>query len=178
MIWLQDDSSVSLPQSLKFHLILSKQCFNSALSVKSKQPFTEGYIAVILPKFEESKSITENLLSREEFESVVSKRTVAQSQPSWWELPVYAWSQNCSATPTRLGEDWGRYPGKWHLTCGHFKETIAYNASCALWLCAYTLFFIVSEINESFKKHSVFKFCFVFFPIWKMRKWGKACQIT
>lgn len=46
------------------------------------KPSTEGYIAVILPKFEESKSITENLLSREEFESVVSKRSVAQSQPS------------------------------------------------------------------------------------------------
>lgn len=48
-----------------------------------EKPSTEGYIAVILPKFEESKSITENLLSREEFESVVSKRTAAQSQPSW-----------------------------------------------------------------------------------------------
>ncbi|AWP21779.1 putative protein Simiate [Scophthalmus maximus] len=47
-----------------------------------ERPSTEGYIAVILPKFEESKSITENLLSREEFESVVSKRNVAESQPS------------------------------------------------------------------------------------------------
>eukprot|EP00064_Thunnus_orientalis_P014062 superscaffoldBa00002393_g14103 len=47
-----------------------------------EKPSTEGYIAVILPKFEESKSITENLLSREEFESVVSKRSATQSQPS------------------------------------------------------------------------------------------------
>ncbi|XP_042292590.1 protein Abitram [Thunnus maccoyii] len=47
-----------------------------------EKPSTEGYIAVILPKFEESKSITENLLSREEFESVISKRSAAQSQPS------------------------------------------------------------------------------------------------
>ncbi|XP_071355821.1 protein Abitram [Trachinotus anak] len=47
-----------------------------------EKPFTEGYIAVILPKFEESKSITENLLSREEFESIVSKRNIAESQPS------------------------------------------------------------------------------------------------
>ncbi|XP_071382645.1 protein Abitram [Centroberyx affinis] len=46
-----------------------------------EKPSTEGYIAVILPKFEESKSITENLLSREEFESVVSKRDAAQPQP-------------------------------------------------------------------------------------------------
>ncbi|XP_044028380.1 protein Abitram isoform X3 [Siniperca chuatsi] len=57
--------------------LLLEKCF-----VKSEQPSTEGYIAVILPKFEESKSITENLLSREEFESVVSKRTVGQSQPT------------------------------------------------------------------------------------------------
>ncbi|XP_030597264.1 protein Abitram [Archocentrus centrarchus] len=47
-----------------------------------EKPSTEGYIAVILPKFEESKSITENLLSREEFENVVSRRSSAQSQPS------------------------------------------------------------------------------------------------
>ncbi|KAM8767735.1 protein Abitram [Acanthopagrus latus] len=47
-----------------------------------EKPSTDGYIAVILPKFEESKSITENLLSREEFESVVAKRRVDQSQPS------------------------------------------------------------------------------------------------
>ncbi|XP_029370490.1 protein Abitram [Echeneis naucrates] len=47
-----------------------------------EKPFTEGYIAVILPKFEESKSITENLLSRQEFEAIVSKRNTASSQPS------------------------------------------------------------------------------------------------
>ncbi|KAM6899358.1 protein Abitram [Xenentodon cancila] len=39
-----------------------------------EKPSTEGYIAVILPKFEESKSITESLLSREAFEKVVSNR--------------------------------------------------------------------------------------------------------
>lgn len=54
---------------------------NSTLSVKCEQPSTEGYIAVILPKFEESKSITENLLSREEFEGVLTKRAIS-SQPS------------------------------------------------------------------------------------------------
>lgn len=50
-------------------------------SVKRAQPSTDGYIAVILPKFEESKSITENLLSREEFEKVLAKRATS-SQPS------------------------------------------------------------------------------------------------
>lgn len=47
-----------------------------------RQPSTDGYIAVILPKFEESKSITESLLSREDFEKVVSKRAAEQSQPT------------------------------------------------------------------------------------------------
>ncbi|XP_018587435.1 protein Abitram isoform X2 [Scleropages formosus] len=39
-----------------------------------EKPSTEGYIAIILPKFEESKSITEGLLTRTEYEDVVSKR--------------------------------------------------------------------------------------------------------
>lgn len=45
------------------------------------QPSTEGYIAVILPKFEESKSVTEGLLTREQFEEVLSERT-NQQEPS------------------------------------------------------------------------------------------------
>uniref|UniRef100_A0A4W5N573 Protein Abitram n=1 Tax=Hucho hucho TaxID=62062 RepID=A0A4W5N573_9TELE len=44
------------------------------------KPSTEGYIAVILPKIEESKTVTNGLLSREEYESVVSKRT-SSTQP-------------------------------------------------------------------------------------------------
>ncbi|KAM9206959.1 protein Abitram isoform 1-T1 [Dugong dugon] len=38
------------------------------------QPSTEGYIAVVLPKFEESKNITEGLLTQEQYEEVVGKR--------------------------------------------------------------------------------------------------------
>lgn len=83
------------------------------LSVKPEQPSTEGYIAVILPKFEESKSITEQLLTREQFESIVSKRSAEQSQPSW-QISLFSFysSQNCSGkvslstASTRLGEDW------------------------------------------------------------------------
>lgn len=62
-------------------LFVCVQLNDSSSCVGILQPFTEGYIAVILPKFEESKSITENLLSREEFEKVVLKRS--ESQPSW-----------------------------------------------------------------------------------------------
>ncbi|XP_053099856.1 protein Abitram isoform X2 [Hemicordylus capensis] len=39
-----------------------------------EKPFTEGYIAVVLPKFEESKSISQGLLTRKEYEEVLSKR--------------------------------------------------------------------------------------------------------
>uniref|UniRef100_A0A3B4BI16 Protein Simiate n=1 Tax=Periophthalmus magnuspinnatus TaxID=409849 RepID=A0A3B4BI16_9GOBI len=52
------------------------------LTILAIIPFTEGYIAVILPKLEESKSITENLLTRDEFEKVVAKRNIFPSQPS------------------------------------------------------------------------------------------------
>ena len=52
-------------------------------ALESYQPSTDGYIAVILPKFEESKLVAENLLSREDFEAVVSKRAAdVQAQPS------------------------------------------------------------------------------------------------
>lgn len=64
------------------NLIKRNACNVIIVLHQSEQPSTEGYIAVILPKFEESKSITENLLSREEFESIVAKRTVDQSQPT------------------------------------------------------------------------------------------------
>ncbi|KAJ8403149.1 hypothetical protein AAFF_G00360650 [Aldrovandia affinis] len=46
-----------------------------------EKPSTEGYIAVILPKFEESKSITEGLLSRAEYEDVVLKRAGVNVEP-------------------------------------------------------------------------------------------------
>ncbi|KAG5842650.1 protein Abitram [Anguilla rostrata] len=46
-----------------------------------EKPSTEGYIAVILPKFEESKSITEGLLTRAEYEDVLLKRTGESKEP-------------------------------------------------------------------------------------------------
>ncbi|KAG8572041.1 hypothetical protein GDO81_011891 [Engystomops pustulosus] len=39
------------------------------------EPSTEGYIAVVLPKFEESKTVTEGLLSQTQYEEVLLKRT-------------------------------------------------------------------------------------------------------
>ncbi|KAM4705843.1 protein Abitram [Rhinophrynus dorsalis] len=44
-----------------------------------EKPSTEGYIAVVLPKFEESKTITEGLLSQKEYEEFVLNRTSVKS---------------------------------------------------------------------------------------------------
>ncbi|KAM6454326.1 protein Abitram [Liasis olivaceus] len=43
-------------------------------SLLQEKPSTEGYIAVVLPKFEESKKVTQGLLTREEYEECLSKR--------------------------------------------------------------------------------------------------------
>ncbi|XP_042362981.1 protein Abitram, partial [Plectropomus leopardus] len=77
-----DETEYTIYSCIRGRLLEVNESILETPSLLLEKPSTEGYIAVILPKFEESKSITENLLSREEFESVVSKRTVAQSQPS------------------------------------------------------------------------------------------------
>ncbi|XP_053570559.1 protein Abitram [Bombina bombina] len=43
-----------------------------------EKPSTEGYIAVVLPKFQESKTITDGLLSQKEYEEMLLKRTSLQ----------------------------------------------------------------------------------------------------
>ena len=55
--------------------------FHKPSSLQEK-PSTEGYIAVVLPKFEESKSITEGLLTQKEYEEVVVKRLKATTAAS------------------------------------------------------------------------------------------------
>uniref|UniRef100_A0A8C5WCN3 Protein Abitram n=1 Tax=Leptobrachium leishanense TaxID=445787 RepID=A0A8C5WCN3_9ANUR len=47
-----------------------------------EKPSTEGYIAVILPKFEESKTVTDGLLSQKEYEEIVLRRTNATPDTS------------------------------------------------------------------------------------------------
>ncbi|MGH0132744.1 UNVERIFIED_CONTAM: hypothetical protein FKN15_062269 [Acipenser sinensis] len=44
-------------------------------SLLQEKPSTEGYIAVVLPKFEESKSVTQGLLTQTEYEDILSKRS-------------------------------------------------------------------------------------------------------
>ncbi|KPP74070.1 protein FAM206A-like, partial [Scleropages formosus] len=61
-------------KSISYQISSACSRLENKVSGKSKRPSTEGYIAIILPKFEESKSITEGLLTRTEYEDVVSKR--------------------------------------------------------------------------------------------------------
>ncbi|XP_068558613.1 protein Abitram [Cebidichthys violaceus] len=77
-----DETEYTIYSCIRGRLLEVNESILETPTLLLEKPSTEGYIAVILPKFEESKSITENLLSREEFESVVSKRAVAQSPPS------------------------------------------------------------------------------------------------
>uniref|UniRef100_A0A8D0CDG7 Protein Abitram n=1 Tax=Salvator merianae TaxID=96440 RepID=A0A8D0CDG7_SALMN len=48
-------------------------------SLLQEKPFTEGYIAVVLPKFEESKSVTQGLMTRKEYEDFLTKRSNSTS---------------------------------------------------------------------------------------------------
>eukprot|EP00070_Physeter_catodon_P031223 XP_028338117.1 protein Simiate-like [Physeter catodon] len=51
-------------------------------SILQEKPSTEGYSAVVLPKFEESKSITEGLLTQKQYDDVVVKRINATTATS------------------------------------------------------------------------------------------------
>ncbi|XP_069867395.1 protein Abitram isoform X1 [Dipodomys merriami] len=51
-------------------------------SILQEKPSTEGYIAVVLPKFEESKSITEGLLTQKQYDEIVGKRMDATTATS------------------------------------------------------------------------------------------------
>ncbi|XP_028673961.1 protein Abitram [Erpetoichthys calabaricus] len=47
-----------------------------------EKPSTEGYIAVVLPKFEESKSVTQGLLTQAEYDDILSQRRRMSSPES------------------------------------------------------------------------------------------------
>ncbi|XP_069769391.1 protein Abitram isoform X2 [Narcine bancroftii] len=50
-------------------------------SLLQEKPSTEGYIAVVLPKFEESKSITQDLISQEMYANIISERDRSATEP-------------------------------------------------------------------------------------------------
>ncbi|KAM4550007.1 protein Abitram [Fundulus diaphanus] len=79
-ITCSDDTEYTIYSCIRGRLLEVNENILETPNLLLQKPSTDGYIAVILPKFEESKSITESLLTREEFENVVSKRSL--SQPS------------------------------------------------------------------------------------------------
>ncbi|XP_030644392.1 protein Abitram [Chanos chanos] len=70
-----DDVEYTVFSCIRGRLLEVNEAILKRPSLLLEKPSTEGYIAVILPKFEESKSITEGLLTRAQYEEVVSKRT-------------------------------------------------------------------------------------------------------
>lgn len=77
-----DDTEYTVYSCIRGRLLEVNEEILKRPALLLEKPFTEGYIAVILPKLEESKSITENLLTREDFDKVVAKRNILPSQPS------------------------------------------------------------------------------------------------
>ncbi|OBS57955.1 hypothetical protein A6R68_10925 [Neotoma lepida] len=67
-------------QSISYQISTNCSRLQNKVSGKFKRPSTEGYIAVVLPKFEESKSITEGLLTQQQYEEVVLVEPVADLQ--------------------------------------------------------------------------------------------------
>ncbi|XP_037120135.1 protein Abitram [Syngnathus acus] len=81
-----DGTEFTVYSCIRGHLLEVNENILERPALLQEKPSTNGYIAIILPKFEESKSITENLLSRDDFEKLVAGReatqTTAITQPS------------------------------------------------------------------------------------------------
>ncbi|KAL8194178.1 UNVERIFIED_CONTAM: hypothetical protein K2H54_002383 [Gekko kuhli] len=73
-IFCSDGEEYTIYSCIRGRLIEVNESILSNPSLLQQKPFTDGYIAVVLPKFEESKSITRGLLTRKEYEEVLSKR--------------------------------------------------------------------------------------------------------
>ncbi|NWV00910.1 F206A protein, partial [Upupa epops] len=69
-----DGKEYTIYSCIRGRLIEVNENILSNPTILQEKPSTEGYIAVVLPKFEESKSITQGLLTEEEYEEVLSKR--------------------------------------------------------------------------------------------------------
>ncbi|RVE66975.1 hypothetical protein OJAV_G00112820 [Oryzias javanicus] len=78
-ITCSDESKYTIYSCIRGRLLEVNENILERPNLLLEKPSTEGYVAVILPKFEESKSVTENLLSRKEFEMIVSKRDEPQA---------------------------------------------------------------------------------------------------
>nr|XP_026646760.1 protein Simiate [Zonotrichia albicollis] len=69
-----DGEEYTIYSCIRGRLIEVNENILSNPALLQEKPSTEGYIAVVLPKFEESKSITQGLLTPKEYEEVLMKR--------------------------------------------------------------------------------------------------------
>ncbi|KAF6124246.1 hypothetical protein HJG60_004831 [Phyllostomus discolor] len=81
-IYCSDGEEYTISSCVRGRLMEVNENILHKPSILQEKPSTEGYIAVVLPKFEESKSITEGLLTQKQYEEVVVKRTDAVSATS------------------------------------------------------------------------------------------------
>ncbi|XP_052501083.1 protein Abitram [Budorcas taxicolor] len=81
-IYCSDGEEYTISSCVRGRLMEVNENILHKPSILQEKPSTEGYIAVVLPKFEESKSITEGLLTQKEYEEVVVKRLKATAAAS------------------------------------------------------------------------------------------------
>ncbi|XP_072698411.1 protein Abitram isoform X1 [Canis lupus baileyi] len=81
-IYCSDGEEYTISSCVRGRLMEVNENILHKPSILQEKPSTEGYIAVVLPKFEESKSITEGLLTQKQYEEVVVKRINATAAPS------------------------------------------------------------------------------------------------
>ncbi|NWW95301.1 F206A protein, partial [Rhynochetos jubatus] len=74
-----DGEEYTIYSCIRGRLIEVNENILSNPALLQEKPSTEGYIAVVLPKFEESKSVTQGLLTQKEYEEVVLKRSNSSS---------------------------------------------------------------------------------------------------
>nr|XP_057902911.1 protein Abitram-like isoform X2 [Doryrhamphus excisus] len=74
-----DEAEFTIYSCIRGRLLEVNENILETPALLQEKPSTDGYIAVILPKFEESKSITESLLSRDDFEKLVAGRDGAEA---------------------------------------------------------------------------------------------------
>ncbi|XP_026961086.1 protein Abitram isoform X2 [Sagmatias obliquidens] len=81
-IYCSDGEEYTISSCVRGRLMEVNENILHEPSILQEKPSTEGYIAVVLPKFEESKSITEGLLTQKQYEEVVVKRISATTATS------------------------------------------------------------------------------------------------
>lgn len=81
-IYCSDGEEYTISSCVRGRLMEVNENILHKPSILQEKPSTEGYIAVVLPKFKESKSITEGLLTQKQYEEVMVKRINATTATS------------------------------------------------------------------------------------------------